>query len=104
MPSSSPLTRNVGGRPTLRWRSDPPRLIISCRTALKFSGVPDPAASGAVGLAIRRDAEKDLAVFHRLRVLHEHFAHDTGEFGLDLVHDLHRFDDADDLAARHAIT
>src|SRR3954468_12393019 len=103
IPSSSPFTRNVGGRPTLRWRSEPPLLIISCRTALKFSGVAATVASGAVGLAIRRDTEKDLPVFNRLRVLHEHLAHDAAEFGLDLVHDLHRFDDADDLAVRDAI-
>src|SRR4051812_1105818 len=103
IPSSSPFTRNVGGRPTLRWRSDPPLLIISCRTALKFSGVAAAAPSGAVGLAIRCDTEKDLSVLHRLRVLHENFTHDAAEFGLDLVHDFHRFDDANDLAIRHPI-
>src|SRR5215211_6194687 len=100
--SSSPSMRTVGGRPTLRCRSDPLRRIISCNTVLKLMP-PGAGCSGAdslgtcVGLAIGIDLEEDLAVLDRLRVFDENLAHDTGVLRLDLVHDLHCFDDADDL-------
>src|SRR6185503_5594266 len=109
--SSSPSTRIVGGRPTLRCKSDPLRRIISCSTILKLmppagavpgGAAPESPAVGA-GLAMRIDLEQHLAVFHRLRVLREHFLHHAGVLRLDLVHDLHRLDDADDLPLRHAI-
>src|SRR6185503_7997059 len=109
--SSSPSTRNVGGRPTLRCRSDPLRRIISWSTPLKFrpaAGAPADAGGGAaagtgfaesggVGLAIRIDLEQHLAVLHRLGVLRQDLTNHAGVLGLDLVHDLHRLDDADDL-------
>src|SRR5512146_2041052 len=107
--SSAPSTRIVGGRPTLRWRSEPLRRIISWRTALKLM---PPCAGGdrgaaapwvCVGLAIGIDLEQHLAVFDGLCVFDEDLADDARVFGLDLVHDLHRLDDADDLPLRHAI-
>src|ERR1051326_927903 len=113
---SSPSTRTVGGRPTLRWMSEPLRLIISCSTALKLippdgapaaagAAVPGPEGAGAccAGLAIRIDPEQRLAVLDGLRVLDEDLAHDARELGLDFVHDLHRLDDAQDLALLDAI-
>src|SRR6476661_4811638 len=90
--SSSPSVRTVGGRPTLRCKSDPLRRIISCNTPLKL--IPGgAAASGCAGLAIGIDRVQDLAVFDRLRVLRANLLDDAGVLGLDLVHDLHRLDD-----------
>src|SRR5688500_14786931 len=101
----SPLQRSVGGRPTLRCRSEAFCLIISCRIALKLNGVA--AAGGApwagavaVGLAIGIDPEKHLAVLHRVGILGGHFLDYACELGLDLIHDLHRFDDAENLPLR----
>src|SRR5688572_20493418 len=95
----SPCTRSVGGRPTLRWRSEAFCLIISCRTALKLNGVAPLAApvgaAAVAGLAIGIDPEEDLSVLDRMRVLHRDLLDDARELGLDLVHDLHRLDDAE---------
>src|SRR5580692_6942888 len=43
------------------------------------------------------DAEELLSVFDALAVLREDFGHGPGPFRLDLVHQLHRFDDAQGL-------
>src|SRR5436190_16657694 len=120
----SPFRRIVGGRPTLRCRSDPPICVICWSTALKSNGGPAASSDTAVaaggaagfwpgrgggpmggfgGLAIGINPEKRLPVFHRLRVLSESLADYTGVFRLDLVHDLHRFDDAKRLSLRDAI-
>src|SRR5687768_14796270 len=101
----SPLTRRVGGRPTLRWRSEAFCLIISCRIALKLNGADGAcgapgAGAVAVGLAIGIDPEQDLTVFHGMRVLRGDFLDHAGKLGFDLIHDLHRFDDAQDLTLR----
>src|SRR5919206_1678752 len=99
----SPLTRSVGGRPTLRWRSEAFCRIISCRIALKLKGAWAsgaycwPGARAVVGLAIGVDPEEDLAVLDGLRVLHQDLSNHARVLGLDLVHDLHRLDDAQDL-------
>src|SRR5207249_3372967 len=42
--------------------------------------------------------EQRLPVLHRLAVFHEHRLHHAGGVGLDLVHQLHRLDDANRLA------
>src|SRR5690242_18578652 len=86
----SPLTRTVAGRPTLRSKSDPLRWTICVIAALKLNGGRLPW--GASGMGIH--PEKDLSEFHRLCVLHTYLSNDTLHFGLDLVHDLHCFDDA----------
>src|SRR5512145_446392 len=44
------------------------------------------------------DDEQRLAVFHRLPVLRQDRLDDAVLVGLDLVHELHRLDDADGLA------
>src|SRR5436190_2905052 len=107
----SPLSRSVGGRPTLRCRSDALTCTSRWSTALKLK-VPADAASIAAAdtvwvargaLAIGIDPEKHLSVLDRLRVLREHFLHDAGVLGLDLVHDLHRFDDAERLRLLDAV-
>src|SRR5215212_5973220 len=71
----SPLMRSVGGRPTLRCKSEAFSCTICCRMPLKLKGargggacVPVSATMG--GLAIRIDPEQDLTVFHRMCVLH----------------------------------
>src|SRR5436190_8881948 len=59
-----------------------------------------PVAAGASGMRVH--PEKRLSKLDRLGVLHAHLAHQPGDFGLDLVHDLHGFDDAHDLAGGYA--
>src|SRR5215207_10805588 len=113
----SPCTRSVGGRPTLRCRSEAPCWIIRCRIPLKLNtgaalgaGAAPPCATAGPGAtaaravtgvrrdsAIRVDAEQDLAVLHGVRVLHDDLAHHAAELRLDLIHDLHRLDDAENL-------
>src|SRR5213080_4768898 len=89
--SSSPFTRMVAGRPTLSSRSDALRWTICVMACLKLKVAPLAGASG-----MRVHPEK------RLGVLHAHFAHQPRDFGLDLVHDLHRFDDAHHLPGGYA--
>src|SRR5512138_871373 len=98
---SSPLTRTVGGRPTLSSRSEAFRWTIWAMVCLKLK--VDAGELGAVACpasAIGIHPEEDLAELHRLCVIHQDLAHDAGDFGLDLVHDLHRFDDAHRLTRR----
>src|SRR5262245_26665508 len=107
---SSPSTRSVGGRPTFRCKSDALRRMSSWRTDLKLSWLAWGAA-GAIGawavcvwLAIWVDPEEHLPVLDGLRVLNENLLDDARVLGLDLVHDLHRLDDAEDLPLRDART
>src|SRR6185503_17657690 len=87
---SSPLRRTVGCRPTLSSRSDPLRWTICEMACLKLKrGAVAPAA---VASAIRIYPVQDLAVLDRRGILDAHFANDTRDFGLDLVHDLHCLD------------
>src|SRR5689334_9205806 len=98
---SSPFTRTVGGRPTLSSRSDALRCTIWAMVCLKLK--VDAGDAGAVACpasAIGIHPEEDLAELHRLRVVHQDLAHDAGDLGLDLVHDLHRLDDAHRLPRR----
>src|SRR6187200_2272643 len=92
-PSSSPFTRTVGGRPTLSSRSEALRCTIWPMVFLKLK-VEAEEALAAVGSAIGIHPEEDLTELHRLGVLHADLADHTGDLGLDLVHDLHRFDNA----------
>src|SRR3989454_253976 len=92
-PTSSPFTRIVAGRPTLSSRSDALRCTISVMAFLKLK-----LPVGASGMRIH--PEEDLAELDRLGVLDAHLAHHAADFGLDFVHDLHRFDDADHLPRR----
>src|SRR5438477_5652705 len=96
--SNSPFTRTVAGRPTLSSRSDALRWTICVMACLKLK-VP-PAAAGASGMRVH--PEERLSKLDRLGVLHAHLAYQPGDFGLDLVHDLHRFDDAHDLPGGYA--
>src|SRR5882672_6985237 len=93
-PTSSPFTRMVAGRPTLSSRSEPLRCTMLVMACLKLNATG--AASG-----MRIHPEEDLPELDRLRVLDAHFFHDSADLGLDLVHDLHRFDDAHDLPHVH---
>src|SRR2546422_910375 len=95
--TSSPFTRMVAGRPTLSSRSDALRWTICVMAALKLK-VACPAC-GASGMRVH--PEEELAELDGLGVLHEHLPYHARDFGLDFIHDLHRFDDADHLARRH---
>src|SRR5579884_367667 len=96
--TSSPFTRIVAGRPTLSSRSDALRWTICVMAALKLN-VPG-ARGGVSGMGIH--PEQRLPELHGLGVLHQHLAHHARHLRLDLVHDLHRLDDAHHLARRHA--
>src|ERR1044071_6765424 len=93
----SPLTRMVGGRPTLRCRSEPPRCTICEIACLKLKGAAVGSLAKPVVSAIGIDPEENLAELYGLGVFHAHFADDSAEFGFDFVHDLHRLDNADRL-------
>src|SRR5436309_9882727 len=90
----SPFTRTVGGRPTLRCRSEPARCTICEIACLKLNGAALGGPSMPGRSAIGVHPEKDLTELDRLRVLDAHLADHAAEFRLDLVHDLHRLDDA----------
>src|SRR5580704_7513093 len=47
------------------------------------------------------DAKERFSVFHRLPVLNELAFDHAGGIGLDFVHQLHRFDDAENIAGCH---
>src|SRR6266853_516263 len=95
--TSSPFTLMVAGRPTLSSKSEPLRCTICVIACLKLNAGRLPC----VASPMRIHPEKDLAELHRLRVLRRDLPHHARHFGLDLVHDLHRFDDADDLPHIH---
>src|ERR1041385_7076316 len=89
--TSSPFTRIVAGRPTLSSRSEPFRCTICVIACLKLNCAPCGAS------AMRIHPEEGLAEFHGLCALQAHLLDHTLDLGLDFVHDLHRFDNADDL-------
>src|SRR5919201_3706899 len=103
----SPLMRTVGGRPTFRCKSEA-FIWTSCwSTTLKSNVGPEAVivpllGRVVVGLGIWIDPEEDLPVFDGLRVLGEDLLHHARVFRLDLVHDLHCFDDAERLAFLYA--
>src|SRR4029453_5798331 len=94
-PASSPFPRTVGGRPTLSSRSDAFRWTICPMAFLKLNDAAGAAPAGVSAIGIY--PEEDLAVLPRLGVVHADLPNDPGDLGLDLVHDLHRFDDTDRL-------
>src|SRR6185312_3198671 len=95
-PWRSPFSRIVGGRPTLSSRSEAFRCTICEIACLKLK--VDWGEDGAFASAIRIDPEESLPELHRLTVFHQNLANGAGNLRLDLVHDLHRFDDAHGLA------
>src|SRR2546425_3289650 len=94
--TSSPFTRIVAGRPTLSSRSDALRWTIWVMAALKLNVACPPW--GASGMRVH--PEEELSELDGLGVLHQHLPHHARDLGLDFIHDLHRFDDANDLARR----
>src|SRR6266508_2320294 len=97
--TSSPFTRIVAGRPTLSSRSDALRWTMWVMAALKLNVAGPPW--GASGMGVH--PEEELSELDGLGILYEHLPHDARDLGLDFVHDLHRFDDADDLARRDPV-
>src|SRR6266487_3833727 len=93
----SPFTRTVAGRPTLSSRSEAPRWTIWVMACLKLNTGP---ICGASGMGIH--PEERLSELDGLRVLHQRLANQPRDLGLDLVHDLHGFDDAHHLPRRDA--
>src|SRR6478609_9550897 len=97
----SPLRRMVGGRPTFSRRSEPPRCTICEMAPLKLKVLAAAAGAAPAASAIGIHPEEDLAEFDRRGLVDTHFLDHTGDLGLDLVHDLHRLDDADHLPRLH---
>src|SRR5437667_532618 len=93
----SPFTRIVAGRPTFSSKSEPLRCTMCVIACLKLNA----GRLLCVASPMRIHPEKDLAELHRLRVLRGDFPNDAADLGLDFVHDLHRFDDADHLPYVH---
>src|SRR5580693_35336 len=50
------------------------------------------------------DAKEGFSVFHRLPVLHELALDDASRVRFDFIHQLHRFDDTENLTGRHLLT
>src|SRR4051812_40926020 len=76
------------------------RRAISPRLAMR-TFLNTPVSDGAEGLESasgRVDAEQWLSELHRLPVPHEDLQDLSGDLRFDLVHQLHRFDDAEHLA------
>src|SRR5689334_20284416 len=92
----SPFTRMVAGRPTLSSKSEPLRCTICVIACLKLNA----GRLLCVASPMRIHPEKDLAELDRLRVLRGDLTNDARDLGFDLIHDLHRFDDAHDLPHR----
>src|SRR5213592_4825548 len=88
-PIRSPFTRTVAGRPTLSSRSEAPRWTICVMACLKLNDGPVCGASG-----MRIHPKERLSELDGLGVLHQDLADQPRDLGLDLVHDLHGFDDA----------
>src|SRR5437667_8823689 len=86
----SPFTRMVAGRPTLSSKSEPLRCTMCVIACLKLNA----GRLLRVASPMRIHPEKDLAELYRLRVLRGDLSNHARHLGLDLVHDLHRFDDA----------
>src|SRR5690606_20575829 len=57
--------------------------------------------TGGFGSGARLDPEQHLPVLDGLGVLDQDLAYDPVDFGLELVHQLHRLEDAERLALRH---
>src|SRR5689334_19925181 len=74
------------------------RRAISPRLAMRILRNMRP------GLTPRPDGEELLAVFHRLAVVDEALHDLARNVALDLVHELHGFDDAQHLAVLHRVT
>src|SRR5262245_57593129 len=100
-----PSTRTTGGVPALRWRSLARAAIIFSSTARMFMRslfARRPARAGpppmpAAARSERLDQEQLLSVLHGLGVLDQDADDAALGLGFDLVHQLHRFDDADRL-------
>src|SRR5437867_5848126 len=90
---SSPFTRTVAGRPTLSSRSEAPRWTICVMACLKLNDGP---VCGASGMGIH--PKERLSELDGLGVFHQDLADQPRDLGLDLVHDLHGFDDAHHLS------
>src|SRR3954468_5002539 len=73
------------------------RSAISPRFAMRIRWNKRCLRPGRWGLLRRLEAEEGLAVFDRAAVLDEHLHQPAGLLGLDLVHQLHRLDDAEHL-------
>ena len=68
-----------------------------------YDFVEHAIAAGLVGVPLIDD-DQGLTIFDRLAVLHANGFHDAGHLRFDLVHHLHRFDDAERVAFVDAIT
>src|SRR5688500_4931588 len=76
-------------------------LMPSSRHAMMMRIAISPRFAIRIFLNIGFYGEQPLAVLHGLTVLDVDFDHFSVVFGVDLVHQLHRFDDAENLPLLH---
>src|SRR5918998_500077 len=93
-PCRSPLSRMVGGRPTLSSKSEAFRCTIWEMACLKLK-VDCGGAAFCSGIGIY--PKENLSELHRLTVFDQDLTHCSGNLRLDLVHDLHGLDNANGL-------
>src|SRR5436853_5217293 len=78
------------------------RMPISRQSRWMRSAISPRLAIRIFSNMLAEDEER-LPVLHRLAVFHQHRLHHAGGVGLDLIHELHRLDDADRLAFLDAL-
>src|SRR5258705_13511581 len=80
-------------------------LMPSSRHATMIRGAISPRLAMRIFLNIGRfDRKQPLAILHGLTVLDVHLDDLAFGFGVDLIHQLHRLDDAQHLPLLHVIT
>jgi hypothetical protein len=80
--------------------NDPERdfTTISDQDFLEHAGTPMWTEGSWLGRGCRIDKEERLAIFHRLGAFGQNFNDPSIDLRLDFVHQLHRFNDAQDLS------
>src|SRR5262245_49602430 len=79
------------------------RMPISRQARWMRSAISPRLAIRIFSNTLAQDEER-LAVLDRLPVLDQDRLHRPGRIGVDLVHQLHRLDDADDVALLHRVS
>src|SRR5579884_970707 len=79
------------------------RRPISLQAQITRSAISPRLAISTLRMANGAESEELLSVFDRLSVLHKALHNLAGTVALDLVHQLHGFDDAEHLSGLHVV-